>query len=216
MSTPCCLNCTWFRYEVPYCTCPYEPPECEWAQITVQDRIQTTGTSIPRSDRTFIGEKRMRKRTPQDIADFFGCYVAQNRNGAWFGFPEKPDRYGDSWRIGTRNGIFYIMESLLDIPADHDWTQLYEPQKITSESGIINEESGRNCQNPDLYTCQSEVHTHKEYRVICADNQEKLQGKVTLAINEGWKCQGGVYVQDRSHIAHVNSAFFYQAMVRGA
>ena len=37
MSTPCCLNCIWFRYAVPYCTCPYEPPECEWEQITVQD-----------------------------------------------------------------------------------------------------------------------------------------------------------------------------------
>ena len=144
----------------------------------------------------------MIKRTPQEIADFFGCYVAQTFSGDWF-----------VWI--SNNGIGFPNQ-LVDAPADHDWEQQYEPRKITPESGIINEEFGKNCQKPDLYTCQSEVHTHKEYRVICADNQEKLQDKVTLAINEGWKCQGGVYVQDRSHIAHVNFAFFYQAMVRGA
>ena len=32
----------------------------------------------------------MIRRTPQDIADFFGCYVAQNEKGRWKLYCAKP------------------------------------------------------------------------------------------------------------------------------
>ena len=35
----------------------------------------------------------MIRRDPQEIADFFGCYVAQNpETGGWYLFREKPER----------------------------------------------------------------------------------------------------------------------------
>lgn len=34
MSKPECLSgCQWFRYGVPYCTCPHKPLDCEREQI---------------------------------------------------------------------------------------------------------------------------------------------------------------------------------------
>ena len=86
----------------------------------------------------------MIKRTPQEIADFFGCYVAQTFSGYWFVHIDKPIMHKGAWI--SHNGIGFPNQ-LVDAPADHDWEQLYEPRKITPESGIINEESGRNCQN---------------------------------------------------------------------
>ena len=35
MSKPDCLGCIWFSYSIPYCNCPYDPPECEREQTTV-------------------------------------------------------------------------------------------------------------------------------------------------------------------------------------
>lgn len=37
MSKPECLSgCQWFRYGVPYCTCPHEPPDCEREYTAIQ------------------------------------------------------------------------------------------------------------------------------------------------------------------------------------
>ena len=140
----------------------------------------------------------MIKHTPQEIADFFGCYVAQNRNGAWFGFPEKPDRYGDSWRIGTRNGIFYIMEPLLDTPSDHDWTHLYEPNPDNkSDACYADQDDSDNKDNPP---------GRRDYTAVRAVDVESLSMEVGWYVNDGWEPQGGIAC---------DGTYCYQAMVRG-
>ena len=69
----------------------------------------------------------MIKRTPQEIADFFGCYVAMNVDGDWFAYSEEPliDRTRDCWD-GFYNYLCLEPE-FINPPANHDWTTLYEP-----------------------------------------------------------------------------------------
>ena len=56
MSQPEGLHCTWFRYTVPFCACPYKPPICEQEQITEQDtdnrRVYESGQTSDRSNRS--------------------------------------------------------------------------------------------------------------------------------------------------------------------
>ena len=69
----------------------------------------------------------MIRRTPQEIADFFGCYVAETESGFWFMIRHKPSLENGEWI--TRCGLPYDIDSnIVEAPADHDWTHLYEPQ----------------------------------------------------------------------------------------
>ena len=143
----------------------------------------------------------MIKRTPQEIADFFGCYIAMNKNGAWYGFNDKPELAENTWRVNNK-GFTFIPETMIDFPFNHDWKQLYEPRK----SDVINGESGKNCQKDDLCPHQSEVHTHKECLIIEGESTLMLQYNVNFWLREGYELQGSPFVMNN----HV-----YQAMVRG-
>ena len=159
----------------------------------------------------------MIKRTPQEIADFFQCYVAQDDSGVWFLHAIKPNKGVKEW-VEASSNIVIIFSDLVDIPKDHDWTHLYEPQKtIFPESTVINEESGRNCQKHDLCPHQSEVHTHKEYDVVGSDDLSRMKHDISALMEQGWKLQGGIAVEHLSMAdGYVNDVpVFYQAMVRG-
>ena len=147
----------------------------------------------------------MIKRTPQEIADFFGGYVVQSKEGLWYMLNSKPKVEGNNW-IGNGESSIRINEGLISVSVNHDWTHLYEPQNITPESGIINEESDENCQKDDLCPHQSEVHTHKEYQIIEGENTLMLLYNVNYWLRNGYKLQGSPFVMNN----HV-----YQAMVRG-
>ena len=70
----------------------------------------------------------MSKRTPQEIADFFGCYVAMDKSGRWYVYRNKPERREkDSFWFEPLSFSLYLNDSLIDIPANHDWHTLYEP-----------------------------------------------------------------------------------------
>lgn len=137
----------------------------------------------------------MIKRTPQEIADFTGCYVAKAKG---------------------RTKLLFLYEKRP--PLTGNWSRLYEPQKIISpESTVINEESGRNCQKDDLCPHQSEVHTHREYAVIEAKRAHDLANKVNVMLACGWEIQGGIAIEylPESDDYEEGGEFFYQAMVRG-
>lgn len=138
----------------------------------------------------------MNKHTPQEIADFFQCYVAQNKNGNWSIFYRKPSIYEkEGWWMAQNTISTYITE-LIDAPEDHDWTHLYEPNK------------------PDH---ASEVFIHKEYVVAEGNRIQDLSKKVNTLLSHGWKLQGGVAIEHfpESDGYKEGSAVFYQAMVRG-
>ena len=179
----------------------------------------------------------MIKRTPQEIADFFGCYVTQNYNGDWFVHIDKPVMHRGAWVSHTGIGF---PNQMVEAPDDHDWEILYEPRDITPKSGDLNRESGKNCQKSDLYPylpdsgisaksyCpdskdsgskdsaphQSQVHTHQEYQVIADPDASNLFSRVNRLLADGWRPQGGIAVE---HIDGENDSGYilYQAMVRG-
>lgn len=141
----------------------------------------------------------MIKRTPQQIADFFGCYVAQNKNGDWHMFFGKPYSTTIHWCLyDSTEGSMEIDSCAVDVPANHLWTMLYEPRM----------------QKPDH---SSDVYIEEEYCILRHGVSRTLSKLVIEAMQEGWKPLGGVAVEHlpTSDGYATDSSFFYQAMVRG-
>lgn len=167
----------------------------------------------------------MIKRTPQEIADFFGCYVAMAADGTWYITTEKPEKNTFDWKIQRYNRWHKIKDFMIDVPSDHDWTKLYEPQgkegKTEEDSPYFTETadsdnkeapySGKQADSDNKH--QSQVHVHQEYDVIYAEYPERLSIEVTQLIHEGWKPVGGIVCLPPAH--REDSETFYQAMVRG-
>lgn len=145
----------------------------------------------------------MTKRTPQEIADFFGCYVFEaETEGDFYVTKQKPIQDYDCYVMSVDDGALGILSEFVSFPADHDRTHLYEPQ--SGNQGKTEE---------DFPNHAKEVYTHKEYRIVSAvADTEDLDSKVTKLLNEGWKPIGGVAFSqyDDNHYET-----FYQAMVRG-
>ena len=75
----------------------------------------------------------MIKRTPQEIADFFQCYVAKDKSGYWYAYKEKPteeDNYFERWYIS--------ITEMVDCKDDIDWKDSLCEPRITN--GISEEE----------------------------------------------------------------------------
>lgn len=136
----------------------------------------------------------MVRHSPQEIADFFGVYVAQDNEGKqWNLFADKPQQIGVCWYAELEDGgVDYGMDitDFINASANHDWHILYEPVSKAPH--------------------QSEVYTHKVYILIDASNPQALMEEVTKKLNEGWNLYGS------PSIGADNYEWNYcQAMVRG-
>lgn len=78
----------------------------------------------------------MIKRTPQEIADFFGCYVSQTDNGDWFVHTDKPIMHKGAWVSHTGIGF---PNQMVEALASHDWTTLYEPKPLSKKADSYND-----------------------------------------------------------------------------
>ena len=81
----------------------------------------------------------MIKRTPQEIADFFQCYVAQDESGEWYMYKDIPIRNNcrGIW-VGSIEDPLRFPYKVVEIPSNHFWTHLYEPRKsIKSENSVL-------------------------------------------------------------------------------
>ena len=162
----------------------------------------------------------MIKRTPQEIADFFGCYVARDADRRWHIFKEKPELnlgYHRKENTLIKNGI-YLNPELINTDNVYKLAVLYEPQKtISPESTVINKESDENCQKSGLCPHSDEVYTHREYVVAEGKRVRDLTNKVNILLAHGWKPQGGIFVEylPESDGYAESTEFYYQAMVRG-
>ena len=158
----------------------------------------------------------MIRRDPQEIADFFGCYVVQDRDTGSWGLCENKVESGETgWRWYTAGNIIPLSPDIVIAPSDHDWTKLYEPSY--SENQPISDNK------PDPYYArqadsdnkhQSEVYTHQEYCICMSCNQLDLASEVNGLMKEGWKPQGGLSVEPLKP-EYKNDCCLYQAMVRG-
>ena len=152
----------------------------------------------------------MIKRTPQEIADFFQCYVAQDESGEWYMYKDKPMRNEDRgiW-VGSIDDPLRIPYMTVEIPDNHFWTILYEPQSADSDNkeASCSEKAPVSENKPDHL---GEVYTHKEYRIVTAHKEidsESFAKGVMAWVERGWIPTGG--------ISFDKQGCPYQAMVRG-
>lgn len=81
------------------------------------------------TERECVGVHR---RTPQEIADFFNCYVAMDKDGMWCLYVEEPTIVTvikDGWRLKNprRDSFLFINDAFLSKPNTIDWRTLYKP-----------------------------------------------------------------------------------------
>lgn len=72
------------------------------------------------------------KRTPQEIADFFGCYVAMDKDGLWYLYEGKPMVCEGRWKVGDTGDcrcLGYSGKFFFDIPQSSNWRTLYRPHR---------------------------------------------------------------------------------------
>lgn len=168
----------------------------------------------------------MIKRSPQDIADFTGCWVAQTPTGHWFIAKKSPLLRSYGWFIHNENR-YDLPEEVVDVPEGHSWEYLYEPQgnQGKSEGDLPNSTDRAESDNKAAPYSekpadsdnkhQSQVHVHSEYDVVYGGYPAQLSIKVTQLMHEGWKPLGGVAVEDLEEKLDDHRCIFYQAMVRG-
>ena len=137
----------------------------------------------------------MIKRLPQEIADFFGCYVGQTATGYWFLSEEKPPLRSYGWITRDR---YDLPDGFVDVPEGHSWDHLYEPQGNQGKSekdfpcsaetadsdnkAAPYSEKQADSDNKEA-PHQSQVHVHQEYDVVCGGYPEQLSIKVTQLIH---------------------------------
>ena len=181
--------------------------------------------------------KSMIKRTPQEIADFFGCYVVRDEASAAFDiYTEQPVvDHEQHWWLKVSGDVIYLTCSIVpEEYSDKDWTVLYSPDSrtnqqadegISPESGDAGSYFGNNA-HPDNkgeanYTKQPdsdnkhqyEVHTHAEYKVVSDCDTAIMSRRINELLAAGWKLCGGISARRDSRAKY--GAVYYQAMVRG-
>ena len=142
----------------------------------------------------------IKRRGPQEIADFFGCKVRVNpytfSANLWDGNDE------------IKGCVGYLNHQLIHMSNMDDDKFMYEPQ-----GNSLNSENKDGPYYQDFADSdnkhQSEVYTNKEYCVVGASDFESLKKRVQNMMSSEWKPQGGIVVE------HLKEVFFYQAMVRG-
>lgn len=150
----------------------------------------------------------MVRHSPQEVADFFGVYVAQDNEGKqWNLFADKPQQIGVCWYAKLEDGgVDYGMAitDFINASANHDWRTLYEPHthETTHEKRMDNAPH------------QSNVYLHPEigsYRTVTGYTLPEFDNKVHAAMKEGWK---PVSMHVHSFVQEPK-VVFYMAMVRG-
>ena len=166
----------------------------------------------------------MIKRTPQEIADFWQCYVAMDKNGEWYAFSKKPELGSvnpSRWDNEDESCQYVCITGFVECDTDHDWTKLYEPYDSRMQNPFyaladefITKAKKAGFLDDDTAPHQSQVHTHQEYQVIADPDASNLFSRVNRLLADGWRPQGGIAVE---HIDGENDSGYilYQAMVRG-
>ena len=128
----------------------------------------------------------MIRRAPQAFADFFGCSVAQDSDGSWYLFDEKPIQWGVYGTWSTGDGRALDITEFVITPKDHDWTILYEPHSDNKDSSY--------------YSKQADSDNKPEYHTITAHaeiDMEEFEQGVMVWIERGWKPSGGISFDKR-------------------
>lgn len=155
----------------------------------------------------------MIKRTPQEISDFFGCYVAQDECGEWWVYENKPILKEDHW-ISSNEDVFEIEDLPIEIevPEDHVWTKVYSPnasENLTCSSSTVSEMEnvvGISEKETSSIADNKEQHvTYPQYIVACGGSLATIEESVNFYMSEGYLPFGSL---------GVNGHWIYQPMIK--
>jgi len=121
------------------------PTECRQSKrsdgkmVFFVDVSKTENTTASEDSSATVSKEEsvgVHKRTPQEIADFFNCYVAMNEKGSWYLYNHEPmltpfgpiwfSQRGDAFAFGSSDANVFLF---LEVPEDHDWRTLYRPHQ---------------------------------------------------------------------------------------
>ena len=151
----------------------------------------------------------MINRTLQEIADFFDCEVEINPNSGTAALWKNEE--GDRAMVCIGELVLkYMLPSNGDLEKIVYWPDL--SAKPTGSEGSSKTAITTNAPH------QSEVHTHKEYKILSEKlysygngyGIDSLSRKITKLLNEGWMPYGDPIIS-----ANKDDWTVYQAMVRG-
>lgn len=153
----------------------------------------------------------MIRRTPQEIADFFGCYVAQDEDLSWWIYRNMPCIAKDSWVFsnGMTVEIDESLISLIEVPEDHVWTKLYSPNVSENPTGSTVSEMEKVVGISEKETTKMDsakiAQATSSYIVIYYDCLEGLTENVNAYLSEGYVLCGNLVVDSNE---------FYQPMIK--
>lgn len=136
-----CNDCVFYKTDC-------NPTECRKSKrydgkmVFFVDVSKTERTTASEDSSATVSKEEsvgVHRRTPQEIADFFNCYVAMDKDGEWFLYSEEPRLERYSW--DSSKGLIYLRDNLgflsfILATEDHDWRTLYRPH----QEPIVNEE----------------------------------------------------------------------------
>lgn len=149
----------------------------------------------------------MIRRTPQEIADFFGCYVAQDDERNWWIYENKPVLDGDCWLTGGKSDE--ITRYLVETPEDHVWTKIYSPnvsENLTSSTVSEMEKVAGISKKETTREDSAEIAQAKDHYVIAyGDCIAGLTVSVNAYLADGYKLYGNLVIDNGE---------FYQSMIK--
>lgn len=144
----------------------------------------------------------MIKRSPQEIADFFGCKVQVNPYTFSANLWDANDE--------IKEGLGYLNHKLIHMSNTADDNLTYEPQEKQENSGNKDGSYYQDSENSENKH-QSEVHIGARYVLLGEFNPYELMRKIDELLNDGFKLYGNPFVGPETSYGYIH----YQAMVRG-
>ena len=150
----------------------------------------------------------MTRRTPQEIADFLGCYIAQDVNQNWWAYIKKPFIGDRMWF--TSDGVAIAnVNFLIETPEDHVWTKLYIPNVSENPTGSTVSEmenvEGISEKETAIKDSEKIEQASDSYIVVYYDCLEGLVENVNAYLSEGYVLCGNLVVDSNE---------FYQPMIK--
>lgn len=144
-------------------------------------------------------------RMPQEIADFFDCYVAQDRDGDWWIYENKPILSDNCW-ISSDGKSFKTEAQELQ---SHTWRKLYSPNVSENPTGSTVSEMEKVVGISEKETTKMDsakiAQTSDSYVVVYYDCLEGLTENVNAYLADGYMLYGNLVV---------DGGEFYQPMIK--
>lgn len=101
----------------------------------------------------------MIKLTPQELANIFQCFVAEERDGDVFNlYAERPEIRGDYYFEWEGDIFMEIDKKYVDIPSDHVWNRCYAPESVKVKEQMVKEIKKRTEQlKRDFESCYERI-----------------------------------------------------------